>query len=570
MNQEILQMAFAIHNNPGVYALLLGSGISRSAEIPTGWEIVQILTRRIAVASGENPVQDSIEWYRNFFGKEPRYDDLLQEIAPKPSERNAMLRKYFDKPPTPAHKAIAQLIKSGYIRVVVTTNFDRLLENALKEIGIEPDVISTDSMLIGSRPLQHSSIVIHKLHGDYRDDNFKNIAGELKEYTEPWNKQLSRIFDEYGLIVCGWSGDWDIALQTALYEAKSRRYSIFWSFYPQLSDSSNKLIKHREARSIGPIEADSLFVELQRMIEALQQFDHAHPLSAKVAVERTKKLLSDDRQIELEELVRFEVGQAYNTLISPEFYDQIQSQPNLEEVLKNCFDACEVALNMLMTMCWYGKPNQSELLKYALRQWVQKPQPQIQHSLSGLLLIYVAGIAALYRNNWFYLSAIFCNNKMWADEERFDKRPEKKWDVFDLICIRTVGRYSTQEQGLGKLIQELITPMLQAYIPSTKDIESNFDLFEALIAVIRLHQIDYSSFPQIAVMFHDSHRSLGFILEFWANGGRQGADWEPLKAGLFDGDPEKLRKALALHREHVNSPSRMYKHYIDAYNQIPT
>ena len=24
--------------NPGVYALLLGSGISRSAEIPTGWE----------------------------------------------------------------------------------------------------------------------------------------------------------------------------------------------------------------------------------------------------------------------------------------------------------------------------------------------------------------------------------------------------------------------------------------------------------------------------------------------------------------------------------------------------
>ena len=50
------QLAFAIHENPGVYALLLGSGLSRSAGIPTGWEITLDLIRRVGALKG---VKDS-------------------------------------------------------------------------------------------------------------------------------------------------------------------------------------------------------------------------------------------------------------------------------------------------------------------------------------------------------------------------------------------------------------------------------------------------------------------------------------------------------------------------------
>ena len=35
----ITKLAFTIHSSPGIYALLLGSGISRDAGIPTGWMI---------------------------------------------------------------------------------------------------------------------------------------------------------------------------------------------------------------------------------------------------------------------------------------------------------------------------------------------------------------------------------------------------------------------------------------------------------------------------------------------------------------------------------------------------
>lgn len=37
--------------SPGTYALLLGSGVSRAAGIPTGWEVTLDLVRKAAVAA---------------------------------------------------------------------------------------------------------------------------------------------------------------------------------------------------------------------------------------------------------------------------------------------------------------------------------------------------------------------------------------------------------------------------------------------------------------------------------------------------------------------------------------
>lgn len=40
-------LAFSVFENRGVYAVLLGSGVSRSAQIPTGWEVTLDLVRRV-------------------------------------------------------------------------------------------------------------------------------------------------------------------------------------------------------------------------------------------------------------------------------------------------------------------------------------------------------------------------------------------------------------------------------------------------------------------------------------------------------------------------------------------
>ena len=53
MIDPIQSLAFSIQTNPGVYALLLGSGVSRSAGIPTGWEIVMDLLGKLAATKGQ-------------------------------------------------------------------------------------------------------------------------------------------------------------------------------------------------------------------------------------------------------------------------------------------------------------------------------------------------------------------------------------------------------------------------------------------------------------------------------------------------------------------------------------
>lgn len=43
----VIPLAVSMHANRGVYALLLGSGVSRAAEIPTGWDVTLDLIRKV-------------------------------------------------------------------------------------------------------------------------------------------------------------------------------------------------------------------------------------------------------------------------------------------------------------------------------------------------------------------------------------------------------------------------------------------------------------------------------------------------------------------------------------------
>jgi hypothetical protein len=47
MIDPFVSMAFSLYSNPGAYALLVGSGLSRAARIPIGWEVVTDLVEKI-------------------------------------------------------------------------------------------------------------------------------------------------------------------------------------------------------------------------------------------------------------------------------------------------------------------------------------------------------------------------------------------------------------------------------------------------------------------------------------------------------------------------------------------
>ncbi len=70
--------------------------------------------------------------------------------------------------PTAAHKAIANS-SEGFFKALITTNFDRLLETALREAGVEPTVIRSVDDLAGANPMMHSRCYVVKLHGGLDD-----------------------------------------------------------------------------------------------------------------------------------------------------------------------------------------------------------------------------------------------------------------------------------------------------------------------------------------------------------------------------------------------------------------
>lgn len=58
------------------------------------------------------------------------------------------------------------------------------MENALREQGIEPTVVSSADVLSGAEPLTHSRCYLLKLHGDYKDARILNTDQELSAYPK--------------------------------------------------------------------------------------------------------------------------------------------------------------------------------------------------------------------------------------------------------------------------------------------------------------------------------------------------------------------------------------------------
>lgn len=187
--------------------------------------------------------------------------------------------------------------------MIITTNFDRLMEMALQEVGVQPQVISRPEAVTGMKPLPHAPATIIKLHGDYKDLNSLNTPQELGSYPDQWRDLLERVFDDYGLIVVGWSATWDAALVSAIGASPTRRYPLYWDARSSRGDVANELLRNRDGHAIPAASADELLADLESSVEALTSLAEA-PISTEIAVARTKRFLHNPlRRVDLFDLV---------------------------------------------------------------------------------------------------------------------------------------------------------------------------------------------------------------------------------------------------------------------------
>ena len=119
MNNITTTIPFSIHSNKGIYALLLGSGISKASGIPAGWDIVTDLIKKPAALNKDKCLPNPEEWFKTKYKEEPDYSNILARLVPAPSERVNFLKPYFEpneqdreqnlKLPSSAHKAISKV-----------------------------------------------------------------------------------------------------------------------------------------------------------------------------------------------------------------------------------------------------------------------------------------------------------------------------------------------------------------------------------------------------------------------------------------------------------------------------
>lgn len=368
---QVVSLATSMHAQPGVYAVLLGSGVSTGAGIPTGWGVVRELVSRAAAASEpENPDaaksawENPEGWWAEHGEGNLGYSILLGRLAPMPAARQGLLADFFEpsdeereegvKQPSKAHQAIADLVKRGLVRVVITTNFDRLMERALEAVGVSPQVIARPEAINGMAPLAHSAATVIKLHGDYKDLGSRNTPEELGVYPEEWKRLLAQVFDEYGLIISGWSADWDEALVSALESTPNRRYPLFWDARSSKGENAQRLLSARAGIAVPAASADDLFAELVGSLDALDKLA-SPPLSTAMAVARLKRYLPDPvRRIDLHDLVMAATDEIVATIAAqPKTVQGNLTYEFLQGLYEGHFRAMNQLAQLLVTGIWH-------------------------------------------------------------------------------------------------------------------------------------------------------------------------------------------------------------------------
>jgi hypothetical protein len=269
-------LSVAIAEAPASYAFFLGSGVSRYAGVPTGgevfWRAVGELYR-LETASGETPDQKALsQWLTDTGREQVGYSDVLELIAPDAASRRDYLAKHFEGvQPGPTHERLADLASRGLVKVLVTTNFDRLLERALQARGIEPVVVTSESDLTVAPAREHARCYVLKPHGDYLQDTIRNTPAELATLDPSMTAELREVFDRYGIVVLGYSGS-DPAIADAMRRRRVR-YGLYWVARGELVEPARSLVEVVAGRITTRAGAAEFLADLDRRLTVFS----AHP-----------------------------------------------------------------------------------------------------------------------------------------------------------------------------------------------------------------------------------------------------------------------------------------------------
>ncbi|GAA5262891.1 SIR2 family protein [Methanocalculus sp. MC3] len=262
------------------YILLAGAGVSQDAGIPTAWDLMLetakylYLEENTGLDGQDANLEEIGKWFVESDYSKMEYSNIIGNLFKSTVEQQKFLEGFLgNKEPGDAHRAIAEMARRGILRAIITTNFDHCLEMALKEKGLDIQVIANDHVLQYSEPLIHCKKVrVYKPHGSLGEGKLCNTPRDLENLSPEMENELQKMFNEHGVIIIGYSGR-DPDILKLISNRKCSHYSLYWINPSKPSGEALKFFDNNQAIFI-PCEdgAGNLlnhFIVLQDRIRAL-------------------------------------------------------------------------------------------------------------------------------------------------------------------------------------------------------------------------------------------------------------------------------------------------------------
>lgn len=231
----------------------LGAGASAAARIPTAWHMLWDFKRALFCSElrrspktlgdwGDEALRHRLQSHFDSKGTFPpegaddEYSRYFEAAYPHEMDR----RKYIEQQtaggtPSFGHRMLALLVKHEKIRLVWTTNFDRMIEDSASSTlgGTGRLVTATlDSALLASEAYAENRFpLLVKLHGDFQSRRLKNVSRELATQDADFRRTLVDACGRFGLVVVGYSGrDQSImqALEEGIKDGRGFPSGLFW------------------------------------------------------------------------------------------------------------------------------------------------------------------------------------------------------------------------------------------------------------------------------------------------------------------------------------------------------
>lgn len=287
-------------HNPN-FCLFLGSGASRSSNIPTAQELVEQwraktykdLTNDLEERSPSEIKAWLSEHASDWYDEKREYSCLIEKLFPLRNNRRIFIETTVaDKIPSIGYAYLVRIAEAGLLRTIFTTNFDDLLNEAFYQFSSERALVCAHDSSVDSISITSHRTKIIKLHGDYLFEDLKNTELETRRLDDNMKDKLEEFLKEYGLILVGYSGS-DRSITRILNDMSDKQQylptGLFWCFRDsdEISEEALEILRKPNSFYVLTAGYDELMADFYSMLNT-----SATPFNSKLASDRASNIIN--------------------------------------------------------------------------------------------------------------------------------------------------------------------------------------------------------------------------------------------------------------------------------------